>query len=388
MSYQIPSSGYGKGMPSSGMMPMSASFPPPPVSSGMMPAYGKGMPMSGMMPSMSMKGYGKRGASSGRMGKHDWEIEEEQGFFGGITSFLDDEEEVAYYPPHNHDPMVPIPWQQPKKAEEEEEEVDKPDQSLEYLSTLSTEMLQEMAETRKKTMENLQREVDDLSEGDAKHEERLVALEKKFGQLCQGSDLKFKAPLLSKISKMVRDSHLLDHDADMDRMKGHSAAEQWADLDPWAYIHSDNLAMGRNFMRLDQHHIAKMEWKKKLESEQHPVVNRVHYAGHIVKPAEELEAVFVKEAGVYKKHPLHPAPYRNNFWLSMDGPTREDAQAALQAEKDAISDPVAKRVQRQNIAGTGEDAQAVDWLGKIKHGEMIDEQPPGVGGFRMPSWMY
>merc|ERR1719272_1183521 len=118
--------------------------------------------------------------------------------------------------------MVPIPWQQQKEEAVEEPEKDK-DLSLDYLSKLSTETLQEMAETRKKTIENLTREVDDMADGDQKHEDRLAVLEKKFGTLCNGSDLQFKAPLLSKISKMVRDSLLLDHDAEMDRMKGDAA---------------------------------------------------------------------------------------------------------------------------------------------------------------------
>lgn len=392
MSYQIPSTGYGKGMPPSGVMPSIAAYSNSIPTSGML---GKGMPRSGMMPSMPIKGYTKGEPTSRtalqsgkKMGKHDWEIEQEEGSFG----FLDDEEEVAAYPGIKHqqdlqEPMVPIPWQRPK-AQKVEEVEEKKDVSFDYLTRMSTEQLQEMAEMRQKQIMHLKKDVDDLTDGDQKHEDRLAALEKKFGQLCHGSDLQFKAPLLAKISKMVRDSHLLDHDAELERMKDQTAAEEWADLDPWSYIHSDNLVMGRGFMRLDQDYIEKVKWQEKLKQEEHPVVSRLHYGGHVAKPAEDVEAIFVKEAGVVKKSPLHPAPYRNNFWLSLDGPTRDDAEAAREAEKAVLEDPVARRVQRQNVAGTGEDAQPVDWLGKIKHGEIIDDKPPKDAGFVMPSWMY
>lgn len=246
-----------------------------------------------------------------------------------------------------------------------------------------------MAKTRAQTIQGLELQITQLQEGDAKHEERLAKLEKQFGALVNGSDLKFKAPLLAKIKNVVRDSHVMDHTDAMNTHKEDSV-EVWgeSEIDPWKYMHSESLVLGRGCMALDKKAIEKQLWNQQLEADQHPIVHRMHYAGHVAAPAHQVEGIFVKESGVYKKQPLHPAPYRNGFWLSLDGVSREDAHVAREAAQEAAADPVAQRVSRQNVAGTGSDAQAVDWLGQIKHGKMIDQQPPAVTGFVMPKWMY
>merc|ERR1719491_2164191 len=175
-----------------------------------------------------------QGMMKSGQGKHDWEIEEDQGFFGGWSGWSAEEDAFNGRPmmpmmmpmiqqqqqqqqQMPQEPMMPIPWKQ-EKPDEDAHYKDK-DVSADHFTGLSTEQLQEMALTRKRTIENLKREVNSLTSGDGKHDGRLVALEKKFGELCNGSDLEFKAPLLSKIAKMVRESHLLDHEEEMARIK-------------------------------------------------------------------------------------------------------------------------------------------------------------------------
>lgn len=282
-------------------------------------------------------------------------------------------------------PMAPIPWKEPEA---------KAEKSHVGFDNLSLEQLEMMAKMRNQTIENLRQEVQDFANFDDIHEKRLMALEEQFNHLTVGQELRLKAPMLHKIRKVVRESHLLDHDMEMERLKeaymAEDACDQWADLDPWTYIHSQNLVLGRGYVGLDQHFIERQKMKEQIEADMHPVVHRTHYAGHVSKPAEDVDGIFVKEAGIYKRHLLHPAPYRNQFWLSLDGPTRNDEEAARQMHKEVMEDPVAQRIMRQNAAGSGEDAAATDWLGKLKRGEIVDldQNKPTVSGFRMPPWMY
>merc|ERR1719502_1125286 len=129
-------------MLASGVMPSTVAYgnsiPASMPTSGMM---GKGMPTSGMMPSMPIKGYTKgaptsrQALQSGRkMGKHDWELEQEEGSFG----WLDDEEAVAAYPQihHQQEQMVPILWQQPKPQKVEVKVEEPKDVSFDYLTRM------------------------------------------------------------------------------------------------------------------------------------------------------------------------------------------------------------------------------------------------------------
>merc|ERR1719326_833898 len=152
--------------------------------------------------------------------------------------------------------MMPIPWQTEKEPLSEKAHAG--------FDNLSLEQLQAMALTRQKTIEGLGREIKEHLDNDQKHEDRLAKLEEQFDTLAQGSELKFKAPLLTKIRKAVRDSHLLDHEMEMAKMKDYSddAAAEWRHLDPWKYIHAQNLVLGRGCLALDQHYIEKMKFKE------------------------------------------------------------------------------------------------------------------------------
>lgn len=313
----------------------------------------------------------------------------------------------------NHAPaMMPIPWQ--SKALEKSA-AGKQEKSHAGFDSLSVEQLQTMALTRAKTIEGLNREVKELAHSDQKHEERLRKLETQFGSITHNQDLKLKAPLLSKIRQVVRDSHLLDHANEIDKLKEDGLPEEtWAigiegltmdvdyspedggDLfalgaaDPYTYMHAEHLALGRGVLSLDQHHVQKKAYQEQLKEDLAAGRSALslHYAGHVAKAAENVECVHVKEAGIHQKQPLHPAPYRNQFWLSLDGPTNVDHSVAKEEAAEAMADPLARLVARQDEAGTGKDAKAVDWLGQLKRGEIIDASPPPNRGFVMPSWMY
>lgn len=358
----------------------------------------KGMPLGPpqtRMPESFARAMGKgtsglsRGFSSGGFGKglgpmvpgpppplQGFEVDRENTFLERLWGlFSEDEREVPDYGPPA---MVPIPWQ---RKEEHVSNVAEPHSGFDYMEV---EDLQAMATSRELVIKHLEEEIEGLERDDAKHEERLATLERQFGNLVQGDTVKVKAPLLAKISAAVRDSHLLDHEEELNQLGNpEEQEEKW-----WNHLHAQNLTMGRGYMPLDRKFIAKERFKEELERDKHPVVNRVHHAGHIANPAHQVESVFVKEGGILKRHAVHPTPYRNKFWLSLDGPAIEDQHAIREAQQKAMEDPVLQRIVRQDVAGEGVDAKPEDWLGRLKKGEMINESPPHDPGFVMPKWMY
>jgi len=278
--------GYGKGMPPSGaMIPQSMGKGMP-----MTMPMSKGMPMT--MPMSKGQGKGMMMSKGMHMGKNGYlEAEQEESMWEKMFGAEKEPEFVNYSQgpvpaptylsqsqSQSQAQMMPIPWQ---KREAEAPRETKPNPAYD---TSTPEQLQAMARSRNKEIESLQKEVAALTDLES-HETRLAQLEQKFGGLCQGSDLKIKAPLLAKISQVVRESHLLDHDLQIQTVKENAdEMHPEGELSPWEYMHSQNLVLGRGCMALDRGYAEKKKFKEQLEADMHPVVHRVHYAGHIPRP--------------------------------------------------------------------------------------------------------
>jgi hypothetical protein len=256
------------------------------------------------------------------------------------------------------------------------------------LGHLSEEELEEMVEVRNKIIASLEQEVRNM-DGPEEHEQRLTDLERQLSGLQRGQKLPVRAPLLAQLAKVVKDSHEIEHAREREDNKNQEHDSQYYDdLCPWKYLSAKDCVMGRSSMPLDRDFIAKQKWLEELERNKHPTVKHLHYAGNISKPEEHVECVFVKEEGILERRPVYPAPFRNGFWLNLDGHTRHDAEAHRAAATMAMEDPVARRVMRQDVAGTAEDARAVDWLGKLKRGQPPPPPPKEEDWFQMPRWMY
>lgn len=222
-------------------------------------------------------------------------------------------------------------------------------------------------------------------------QDRLAHLEHLFVHLRPGKELRVEAPVLQKISQAVLASHEIDHQQEMAALREEARQEYFTQVDPVTYLHPDakGLVLGRSAMPLDRNFVAQEEWENMRHHNGHPVFEQVRYAGHVSRPEEHLECVFVKEEGFLKRQPVYPAPCRNDFWLNLDGHTRNDLEAHREAVHKMAEDPVAQRVARKDMAGTGEDALPVDWLGHLKRGlPMPSPQLPASKGFVMPQWMY
>jgi hypothetical protein len=254
------------------------------------------------------------------------------------------------------------------------------------LSGLTTEELKERAKNNEQILRDLEEELR-LPQA---QQARLAALERRLHHLRPGKDLRIEAPVLKQITEAVVNSHEIDHQQELEALREEQRKEYFMHVDPVKYLHppAQGLVLGRNAMPLDRNYIAQEQWKKWMEHHQHPAVEQVRYAGHVSKPQEHLDCVFVKEEGFLKRQPVYPTPYRNEFWLNLDGHTRGDLEWHREAVHQAAEDPVAQRVARRGYGGAGEDAQPVDWLGQLKRGIPMPPDAPPSDGFTMPRWMY
>lgn len=232
------------------------------------------------------------------------------------------------------------------------------------LMKLTTDELKERARKNEQILRDLELEM----QAPYIQQERLAQLERQFLNLQPGKELRVEAPVLQKIAKAVLESHEIDHQRELDALREANRQEYFTVVDPVTYLHADpnGLVMGRAAMPLDRNFIAQEAWKSEQERNQHPVVEQVRYAGHVAKPEENVECVLVKEEGFLKRQPVYPTPYMNNFWLNLDGHTRHDLEAYRDRLRQAAEDPVAQRVARKDVAGVGEDALPVDWVGQLK----------------------
>jgi hypothetical protein len=223
------------------------------------------------------------------------------------------------------------------------------------------------------------------------HEERLMRLERQFLPLFPGNELRVDAPVLKKIQEAVLESHEIDHQREIEQLRQNSRDEYFTHMDVVRYLHptSDSLVLGRSMMPLDRNYEAQVRLAHQLEHDKHPAVEQVRYAGHAARPEQHAECVFVKEEGILKRQPVYPVPYRNDFWLNLDGHTRNDLERHRDAVHKMMEDPVAQRVARRDTVGTGEDALPMDWKGQLKRGvPMPMQRPKEDDGFVMPKWMH
>jgi len=287
------------------------------------------------------------------------------------------------------------------------------------LEQLSVEELRALLAMRSPVAANLQNEVAALQREPRVHEERMRALERMFGHVRKGDIIKLRAPLLHEIAHIIHVDHALQHEKaryhqqmmtsnrvqhQVEQLLSHAQIQELRSLlhkmgveqehenqyqVEKAYAESRSFAFGRGYMPLDRVAIAQAEAEEELRAIQdrrvHPVVRDFHYAGNLSVPAEDAGVVFMGPNGTQTKRVIRPTPYKGNFWL--DDVAREEHRAsATFAMQSASEDPVAWRVYRTTTSGAGEDAAAIDWLGRAKRG--LPPPPHNQGGWVVPPWMY
>jgi hypothetical protein len=308
---------------------------------------------------------------------------------------------------------------------------------------LSIEELEEKVEANENLIRDLEQDVETMV-GPALQQQRIAALEKQLDGLRPGVKVPIQAPLLEKVSKIVRDSHEIEHQREIAEMRQRDASDElfqyYDEHDPWEYLHARELALGRSVMPLDREYIMQggdptAQWEAMEFGKR--VLHQVHYHGHLGKAEEHVDCLFVKEEGILHRRPDYPRPYRNQFWLNLDGHNRHDAEihraarnkmmedlnydasmdvhkpqqmrgnVASAARQDYFShlepsqrgqaveelrrmkeDPDTQRALRHHMADGSEDAFPVDWLGMFKKGRHARRHPQPEQGFQLPTWMY
>jgi len=260
------------------------------------------------------------------------------------------------------------------------------DAPAEDLGGMSIKQLQKLLKERDGVALALEKEVAALKEYQpSAHEERLARLEWEIGNVQPGTVVKLKAPMLKDIQKVLRDQHKEDHLAGLDKMlESMKLAESQVEtrLSEEALAHPDfagidphSLVLGHSYMPLDRAAITKAQHEEERARDKHPAVRDLHYAGHMSRRTEEMAVDFVKEGHVLERKNLWPTAYHGDFWLSLDGHSRNEAERQQEANRrmQQDKDAIVQRSFQYDSPGHGEDFYAVDWLGKLKRGDYFEE---------------
>jgi len=204
----------------------------------------------------------------------------------------------------------------------------------------SIEELRSILEAKDFELGDLQEHIGFLKQEPLELEEKLNRLEEQFGQLRPGQTVRLKAPAFHSIVQAVKedDSFLhkkaLEHEKAIADAKLGNASGDATNYDAeTGYMKATSLKLGRGCMWLDQDYLNKIELLKK-ESETHhaphPLVSRFHYSGHVSRPLEVVEPVFVTARGESKRDIKGAS--RGGFWLDCFDPKLSETHQAAPTE--------------------------------------------------------
>lgn len=245
------------------------------------------------------------------------------------------------------------------------------------MEDLPLEELRELLRQKDAAIQDLTEEIGRLEQAPREFEERLIKLEEVFSNFGPTDTIKIRSPLLLGVSKSMdlerarlhHESVLAHRQRDLDN--SHAEATECAH-DPHTHHGAKDFVLGRQCMFLDE--VAAKKAKELAEHGRrlHPVISRVHYAGHVVKPTEEVDPIFVGPGGVETRRTLGPAPRHGEFWLDAACRQREEAEKDS-SHLDYVRQAEEERARRappsaflHNRPGKGEDALPKDWLGEAK----------------------
>lgn len=244
------------------------------------------------------------------------------------------------------------------------------------LESLQVEELRALLHEKNVAAQDLTQEIDRLKQAPLDFEERLNKLEDLFKNFGPSDTIKIRSPLLLSVAQTMslerarlHNESVLEH-----RQRDPSTMEDGeAHHDPHTHHDATDFVLGRKCMTLDQ--VAAKKQKELAEHGRrlHPVITKVHYAGHLVKPTEEVDPIFVGPGQVEYRRPLGPAPRHGEFWLDATYRKRQEEEEAQAAQMEFVRQAEEERAKRaphsaflRDRPGRGEDVLPKDWLGEAK----------------------
>lgn len=252
----------------------------------------------------------------------------------------------------------------------------------EELAFASEQALGQALEQRERELGRLLEEIESLERAPAHLEERLEQLERYFSDLRPGDTLQLYSPALHTAGRFLEEERaraspngwmqrcdlLAAHHDHHRRMGSDAPYTGFEAVQP----QSGDMVLAKDCMLLDRvslHHVnAHAERRQGF----HPTIEKVHYAGHVGRPDEEVHHVFVTPGGGVEKRPLRPLSHDpGTFWLHRRH--RLEQHVPAQQEPPPGAGPPQSHVAAQ-------DRAAVDWLGLARRGEPVPEDLQGPGG--------
>lgn len=257
------------------------------------------------------------------------------------------------------------------------------------LDQLSLEDLLEMREERACAVHDLKQEIEELKEAPDLFERRLQRLEDAFGSVQPGDAVLVKAPLLRNIHRCVQEKQSQEHEEAKDHHKELYQHEEWYDPTQ-AYAETNSLVLGRGYMSLDPQTDMMLDYQEQHVKHPHPVVEEVHYAGHLTKAADQIHPNYVGPHGrSERKAGFKPQGWHGEFWLdepesssAMGHRNRPEVMAVSAAQQALINKVTGSSLPAKH----DEDTQPRDHLGmKKRH---MPENDVENDGWVLPRWMY
>lgn len=244
------------------------------------------------------------------------------------------------------------------------------------MESLPVEELRLLLREKNTAVQDLTQEIDRLERAPREFEERVNKLEELFKNFGPNDTIKIRSPLLQSVSKSMslerarlHNEAVLEHrDRDPSTMEAGEAHH-----DPHTHHDEADFVMGRKCMTLD--HVAAKKQKEIAEHGRrlHPVITKVHYSGHLVKPTEEVDPMFVGPGQVEYRRPLGAAPRHGEFWLDATYRARQEEEEAEAKHMEFVRQAAEERARMvphsaflRDRPGKGEDVLPKDWLGEAK----------------------
>lgn len=246
------------------------------------------------------------------------------------------------------------------------------------LEAMSVAELEEELSLKDRAIHDLQTEIARLQRTPQVFEERLEKLERTFSHFGPNDTLKIRSPLLMNIAKSMEVEKARLHNEAIEehgRRWTHMLREGEAVAhNPHTHHSHEDFVMGRRAMQLDPIAAAQAKEVWTYGAHNHPVVTRMHYAGHCIRPTEEIAPVYVGPGGVENRRPFNEhsegvQPSHGEFWL--DAIVRDRDQEDGFGVPQAVLDAEERRRKPQSAfardrPGLGEDCLPKDWLGEAR----------------------